>query len=274
MECCDAQNFKLVPNPIFFGVLVFYLIGLGLKPSHLTAEAKQAMESCSKVFFESYTSGFAEGSLEGLEKVLGKKFVKLERSGVEQGFELLLKEAKEKDIALLVFGNPLNATTHVQLLLDAKELGVKARAVAGLSVFDFLGETGLDSYRFGRVCTVVKPKENYAPESFYEIIEKNCRAGLHSLCLLDISEHGEMMPVAEALQLLEKIEKKRGGNVLQESVLVGLYGLGGSHAMLKAGSLNELKRSSYDAFPQSLVVAGKLNEKEQEALRELCGWNG
>ena len=254
---------------------LFYLIGIGLKPGHLTVEAKQAIESCSKIFFETYTSGYCEGSLPELEKLTGKKFIELKRQGVEEGFELILKEAKQEDIALLVFGNALNATTHIQLLLDAKEAGVKAKAIAGLSVFDFLAKTGLDSYRFGRVCTVVFPKENYTPESFYEIIERNYSIGLHTLCLLDIDRENEtMMTVSEALGILEKIEKARQKNLIQEAVLIGLYGIGGEKEKIKAGHFHELKRSSYAAFPQSLIVAGKLNEKEKEALKELADFNG
>lgn len=254
---------------------LFYLIGIGLNPKQLTAEAKEAIESCSKVFFESYTSSYSEGGLPELETLTGKKFIELKRQGVEEGFGLILKEAKQENTALLVFGNALNATTHIQLLLDAKKVGVKAKVIAGLSVFDFLGKTGLDSYRFGRVCTIVFPKENYAPESFYEIIEKNHSIGLHTLCLLDIDKESEsMMAVSEAVGVLEKIEKSRGKDLVQKAVLIGLYGLGSEKEKIKASHLQELKRSSYAAFPQSLIVAGKLNEKEKETLKELADFNG
>ena len=251
---------------------MFYLIGIGLNPKHLTLEAKEAIAGCSKVFFESYTSRFAEGGISELEELLGKKFVELKREGVEQGFELFLKEAKDDDVALLIFGNPLNATTHIQLLLDAKRIGVKSRVVVGVSVFDFLGLSGLDVYKFGRTCTVVAPKKNYAPESFFDTIEANLGAGLHTLCLLDIGEKGEMMTVSEALSLLEKIAAKRKSNVLNGAVFVGFYGMGSGKQLVKAGSLKQLKRSSHAPMPQSLVVAGQLNEKESEALRGLAGY--
>jgi diphthine synthase len=251
---------------------MFYLIGIGLNPKQVTLEAKEAIESCSRVFFEAYTSCYSEGSIAGLEELTGKRFIELRREGVEEGFGLVLKEAKREDTALLVFGNPLNATTHLQLLLDAQKLGVETRIVAGLSIFDFVGKSGLDPYRFGRTCTIVFPKENYAPESFYGAIEGNSKRGLHSLCLLDFDAEGNaMMSVGEALAILEKIEKKRGGGILERAVLVGFYGVGSSKEKIKAGALNELKRSSYAAFPQSLVIAGKLTEKEREALIALAG---
>ena len=120
---------------------MFYLIGIGLKPGHLTAEAKQAIEKCSRVFLDTYTSAYAEGSVEDLKKLLGKDITELGRKGIEEGFRPIVEEAGKRgeDIALLVFGNALSATTHVQLLLDAKKLGFSARTIAGISVYNFLG---------------------------------------------------------------------------------------------------------------------------------------
>jgi diphthine synthase len=255
---------------------MFYLIGIGLKPGHLTLEARQAIAGCAKVFLDAYTSRYSEGTVGELGRLVGKEMIRLDRKGVEEGFSLILREAAKtgESIALLVFGNPLNATTHIQLLLDAKKLGVKAGVVPGLSVFDFLGKSGLDTYKFGRVCTIVSPGEKYSPESFYAAVEKNFGAGLHTLCLLDIGEGNSFMTVSEGLSVREKIEKKRRGSLLGKAVIVGFYGLGGKDEKTKAGNLNELKRSSYAGFPQSFVVAGQLNEKEKEALRAMADWHG
>jgi len=251
---------------------MFYLIGIGLRPGHLTIEAKEAIEACNKVFLETYTSIYSHGSVEELEKIIGKKIVSLGRVGVEQDFEPVLKEAKKsgENVALLVFGNALSATTHVQLLIDAKELGIKSKAIPGISIYSFLGAIGLDQYRFGRTCTIVAPKENYAPESFYDTIESNFNAGLHSLCLLDIeTEKNKLMSVSEALDILAKIEKKRGKDLLQKATLIGLYAMGSDNQTVKSGSLNVLRRSNFAHFPQSLIIAASLTEKENEALRFL-----
>jgi diphthine synthase len=268
---------------------MFYLIGIGLKPGHITREARQALENCSQIFLDTYTSTYSEGSVEELKKEIGKEIVSLDRKGVEEGFHLVLRQAKEsgQDVALLVFGNALSATTHVQLLLDAKKLGLKARVVAGISVYNFLGNAGLDQYRFGRTCTVVAPKPGYEPDSFYDVIESNFSRGMHTLCLLDIEapESGEapagagqpkaepagagekkMMSVAEALRLLEKIEKKKGKDVLKRATIVGLYALGSDKQMVKTAPLNVMLRSSFALFPQSLVVAAPLTGKEKQAL--------
>ncbi len=250
---------------------MFYLIGVGLRPDHLTLEAVQAAEKCNRVFLDTYTSAYAQGNVKDLREALAKEILCLDRKGLEEGFELVLKNAKaeEEDVALLVFGNPLSATTHIQLLVDAKKLGLETKVVPGISVYDFLAQTGLDQYRFGRTCTIVEPKPGYEPESFYGVIEKNFKAGMHTLCLLDIdAEQSRMMSVAQALTVLEKIEKKRGKGILKKASLVGLYGLGNENQRVKQASLEVLQKSSFALYPQSLVVAAPLNEKEKEAL----GW--
>jgi len=66
----------------------------------------------------------AQGSVSELEICAKKKFVELNRKGIEEGFALFLRSKNSKrDIALLVFGNALNAPTHVQLLMKLKKQG-------------------------------------------------------------------------------------------------------------------------------------------------------
>jgi len=266
-----VQNFKFLSMQVSF---MFYLIGIGLKPEQLTLEAASAIEKCGRVFLDAYTSAYSQGTVKDLREVVGKEILCLGRKGIEQDFELVLKNAKEENenVALLVFGNALSATTHIQLLLDAKKLGLPFKVIPGISIYNLLGGTGLDQYRFGRTCTIVEPKPGYEPDSFYSIIESNFKNGLHTLCLLDIdAEQSKMMSVAQALALLKKIEKKKGKGVLKKAVLVGLYGLGNDNQKAKQGGFEALSKTSFALFPQSLVVAAPLNEKEKEAVEALNG---
>lgn len=252
---------------------LFYLVGLGLNPGQLTLEAKNALSKCSEIYLDSYTSRYSHGSHAELQKILGKKMKSLGRKEIEEGFREKLLIAKKKNIALCVFGNPLNATTHIQLLLDAKSLRVKCKIVHGISVQDCLSESGLSPYRFGRTVTIVSPKENFSPESFYDYICKNLEAGLHTLCLLDIeAEKNRFMPAAEAAGLLESIDSRREKQILQDRVCVALCALGSSRQKILAGSLGEIKSCSCKLFPQSLIVCAELNEKEKESLHKLHAW--
>lgn len=261
---------------------MFYLVGIGLKPGHLAFEAAEALRHCANVFLETYTSAYSEGSVRGLEKAIGRQVHLLGRQQVEEGSQSLILSAKRNDIALCVFGNVFSATTHIQLLIEAKRLGVKFTVIPGISIFSFLGKTGLDEYRFGRTTTIVMPEKEkgYEPTSFFDVIEKNRANGLHTLCLLDIKtscvrrkvQHN-FMGIKDAIAVLEKIAKKKRSRVLGESVLLVISNAGAENEKIAAGSAGELKRAEF-GVPASLVVCAKLNVKEKEALEELHGWKG
>jgi diphthine synthase len=251
---------------------MFYLVGIGLKPEHITLEAIEALKKCDDIFLDAYTSTYAEGSIEQLEGIIGKKIITLKRKGVEEGFDLILRNLKARDVALVVFGNSLTATTHVQLLIDARRMGIKTTVLPGISLTNILGKTGLDEYKFGRTISIVFQEGNYAPESFYDLLIENKKSGLHTLCLLDIkAEENKMMPITEALKILEDIEKKRKLSLVKESRLIGLYGLGGKNEKIRPGNIAELMKSGPLVFPQALIVCGKLNSKEEEAIEALNG---
>ncbi|MBN2127747.1 MAG: diphthine synthase [Candidatus Diapherotrites archaeon] len=247
---------------------MLYLIGLGLKPKHLTLEALDALKECSEVYLDSYTSKFAEGTVNELESLIGKEIISLNRGKLESD-ELIVK-AKTQNIALLVYGNVFFATTHVQFLLDAKEKEVKTKFMPGISLQNYLGATGLDQYKFGRIVSIVFPKENYAPESFFDSIKSNFEAGLHTLCLLDLdTEINSFMSIQQALKILNKIAVKRKELFLDEVQMVLIAGAGSNNQIIKSGTIKEFMRSGYSAFPQSLIICGKLTEKEKESLDKL-----
>jgi len=246
---------------------MFYLIGVGLKPEQLTLEAITALKGCEEVFLEKYTSEFAEGELSQLESLVGQKIRLLDRNQVESEFNSVLASAARKNIALLTIGNPVFATTHIQLLIDAQKLGVQSEVVPGISVQNYLGKTGLDAYKFGRTVSIVFQSENYKPDSFYNYIISNIAAGLHTLCLLDITTVKKMSP-REAIKTLIEIENRKGEKRLQESKAVVIAGLGSEQERIVSGRLPKLVWVDFP-LPASLIVCGNLNDKEQEGLQEL-----
>jgi len=249
---------------------MLYLIGLGLKPNQITQEALELFKKSEKVYVEAYTSQYAEGSLNDLEKLIGKATTSLGRKEIEEEFKQVLEEAKTKEIALGIFGNPMNATTHLQIILDAKKEKVEVKIIPGLSIFELVSFTGLERYKFGKTTSIVFYEDNFEPESFYDTIVENKKLGLHTLCLLDIKKDEEkLMNISHAVTLLERIEVQREQNTLNDSIFVGLSGLGSNNEEIKAGSMEQLKKIKFSIYPQSLIVCGKLNEKEVEGLKEL-----
>lgn len=57
--------------------------------------------------------------------------------------DTILKNAKENDIAFLVGGDPLSATTHTDLILRAVELKIPYKVVHNASIMNAIGSCGL-----------------------------------------------------------------------------------------------------------------------------------
>lgn len=76
------------------------------------------------------------------------------------------------------------ATTHSDLVVRAKSLGIEVRVVYNASVMNAIGICGLQLYRYGETVSIPFFTETWKPSSFYEKIQKNRGLGLHTLCLL------------------------------------------------------------------------------------------
>jgi len=236
---------------------MLYIIGLGINDEQdLSLKAVDTLKKCDEIYLEKYT-GHWKGSMNNLEKIVGKNITVLDREKVESDF--LSKQAKEKNIALLVPGDPLAATTHIEFLLEGAEI------IHSSSIFTAVGETGLQLYKFGRTASLPKPQEGYKPESFYEIIEENQKNGMHTLILLDTADGG--LSVKEAIEILLKIEEKRKGNIIKENRIVACSSLGSKERKIKYGSVEKIMKEDFSK-PAVLIIPGKLNFKETEMLEK------
>src|SRR5439155_558937 len=110
------------------------------------------------------------------------------RNDVEDGRTILEAAAKQK-VAFLVVGDPMAATTHVDLRLRAAAAKIPTRIVHGVSILTAAaGALGLQVYKFGRTTTVPFPAAGFGPTSPLEGILENRRTGLHSPGRLTTSE--------------------------------------------------------------------------------------
>ncbi len=249
--------------------MALYLIGLGLSDEKdITLKGLEAVKKCSKLYLESYTSKLA-CSVKDLEKLYGKKVELANRTFVEDASQLL-NEAKKENVALLVIGDPLCATTHWDILQRAKELKIKTEVIHNASVINAIGATGLQVYKFGKTTSIPFPRENYEPETFYNIIKENKSVGAHTLVLLDLDpENNKFMSVNEAIELLRKIERKRNEKIfLPKDWCVGVARLGSSDQKIVAGSVTEISDANFGEAPHALIIPGSLHFLEEEALRQ------
>ncbi|CAK5281883.1 unnamed protein product, partial [Mycena citricolor] len=165
---------------------MFYIIGLGLCDERdITVRGLEAVKGSTRVYLEAYTS-ILMVQKERLESFYEKTLILADRDMVETQSDEILDGAKDVDVALLVVGDPLGATTHTDIILRARSLGIPTRVIHNASIMNAIGASGLQLYQFGQTVSLVFFTETWKPDSFYDRIEENAKLGLHTLVLLDI----------------------------------------------------------------------------------------
>ena len=247
---------------------MLYLVGLGIfDEKDLSIRGLESLRNCSEIYAEFYTNYFS-GSLSNLEDLIGKKIIPLQRGDLEEIPEQnVLKSSLKQDVALLISGDPMVATTHIDIILRAKKLGIPYKIIHSSSVYSAIGEAGLQIYKYGKTASLVYPEKNYFPTSPYDILSENQKMGLHTLFLLDIkAEENRFMTVNEAINILLDIEKqKKEGSFGPDTLCIGVARLGGD-TLIKAGKASELQKEAFGKPPNCLIVPGKLHFMEKEAL--------
>lgn len=245
---------------------MLHLIGYGLDPQDLGKRALEALRGCKRVYAELYTNVPGSAAAE-LEHAIGRPVELLGRSAVEEG--TLLDEAAKHDVALVVPGDPLAATTHCALLLEAKKRGIAYRVLHNASVFTAVAESGLQLYKFGKAVTLASPYKGKASTGWYADVRANKERGLHTLLLLDSGTGGEPMSVAEAAALLLAAEHEHRGGVLAAGAeIVALSRLGHADSRVHVCALGELRNAGL-SLPAALVLPGELHFLEREFLDAL-----
>jgi len=256
------------------GELVF--VGLGLFDERdMSLRGLAESRKADFIFAEFYTSLLVGLSLRKLEKRIGRTVTEVRRRTLEEeNGEPILQKAEKAKVAFLVPGDPLIATTHIDLRIRAERRGIKTRIVHAASIVSaVMGLSGLQNYRFGRSVTVPFSEKGMLSETPYDVIAENKARNLHTLCFLDIeAEKPRCMTVKEALEtLLILEEKKKQQTVTPESLAVGIARAGAEDITVRAGEVRELMRFDFGAPPHTLVLtAESLHFMEAEALITLA----
>jgi len=257
----------------YLGELVF--VGLGLcSEKDMSLLGVEEAKKAETVFAELYTSLMPELDLAKLEKLLKKRVSFVSRRDLEDDCGKRILEAAEKgNTVLLVPGDPLIATTHVELRIRAEGQGIKTRVVHAASIVSaVMGLSGLQNYKYGRSVTIPFTNFNVVADTPYNVIEENKKRGLHTLCFLDIkAEEKRYMTVKEGLQALLSVERQRCRRVVtSDTMAVGVARAGSNEPVVKANIVNELLKFDFGAPPHSLVFPGRLHFMEAEALITLA----
>ena len=247
-----------------------WLIGLGPGDlQQMTVAALAAARDADHRFLEGYTALLPPRELESMEGLIGTWEMRM-RSAVEEPRELL-SLAQSSKVALLVVGDPLQATTHVDLQIRCEEMGIPCHVQHGVSITTIVtGAVGLQSYRFGRQCTLAYPYGQYLPTSPLEIVLANRERDLHTLVLLDLDPSGmgdgEQQPMTPeiAVDVLRKMSQKLEVNV-EDWVLVLCSDMGSDDAQITVGTPTEISEISGGRI-HCILVPASLHDVEATAL--------
>ena len=268
---------------------MLYLIGLGLgHPKDLTCRALETLKKCDKVYLEAYTSIMIEASTEDLEAFIGMSVEVADREAVESGS--VLEGCKDSNVALLVVGDPLSATTHSDLVVRCHEIGVQCKVIHNTSIMTAVAQCGLQLYRFGESISLCFWTDTFRPDSWYPKMVRNSKAGLHTICLLDIKvkeltdeqlarpksrsifddapvepPQPRYMTIHQAVEQLLEVEKTYGDGVCgPDTMAAGFARMGADDQLIVAGKLSELLDVDFGGPLHTLVVAGEIHEPEME----------
>jgi diphthine synthase len=246
----------------------FIFIGLGLNDDRsVTIEAIDACKKCDVLFTEQYTSKVSPGSIERLEKMIGKEIRILGRKDVEDGAPL--KFAKDRTVGFLVPGDPMTATTHVDLRIRANDLGLETKIIHGTSAMIAVpGILGLQHYKFGRTVTIPFSQKGFEPTSPFEQLDENLRHGLHTLALLDIqSAEDRYMTANEGLKwLIETSAGLKSTAITKDTLACVVARAGSDECIARADRISRLIAFDFGKPLHTIVLPGKLHFQEEEAL--------
>ena len=247
-------------------------VGLGLYDiKSITRRGEDAVREADFVFLENYTSELRGSNVRELEEYYGKAIEILQREDVEVNPEQILECAKKGKTAILIAGDPMISTTHIDLRLRANELHIETEIIHGTSsITAACGLTGLQNYRFGKSTTIPFEPENKVPDSIIRTIIENKERGLHTLVYLDIKiAEGRYMTGGEAAEKLIQNRDHEDIN-MREEVGVVVARAGSQNPYVVLGKLKHLAKMDFGNPLHLMIIPGELHHMEMEAMQSFA----
>jgi len=250
--------------------LVF--IGLGLyDESDISLKGLKELKECDEVFAEFYTAKLGQFDKKSFETLIGKKIEVLSREDTEKG-DKIITTATQRSVVFLTCGDPMIATTHVDLRLRAISQGIPTKIIHSSSIATAApGLLGLQNYKFGRTTTLAFAEKDFFPTSPYSVIYNNKKLGLHTLVLLDIqTDKNRYMTANEGFDLLLQMEEKQKKHLFDNGTLACVVArAGGPNPVVAADIIHHLRKKDFGPPLHTIVIPGNLHFMELEAL-QLC----
>jgi len=183
--------------------------------------------------------------------------MRLNREKVED--ESIIEKAKSQNISLLVYGDALSATTHIQLILACKKQKVPYQIYHNASILTAIAESGLQLYKFGKTASMPNWAEHTnKPTSFINYVKQNQSIKAHTLLLTDIG-----LEIKPTIDQLEQSAKKE--NLELPTKIIVIQEAGTPNQKIFYDTPTNLKEQKVE-MPFALIIPSELHFTEEEFL--------
>lgn len=255
---------------------MLWFTGIGIYgTSGLSQKALDAIANCDIIYLERFTSQVSDKEIKdlmSLPSLLSRKVKPVQRWFVEDGRQILA-EAKDKDVVLLSYGDPMVATTFSELRLRAMEEGVKVSVVYGISgITTVISEIGLQVYKIGKIVTMME--ETQSAISVYNTISNNLQCNCHTLILTEYRYKDDnsifFLDPKEVILRLKGIEEDLAFRIINDtSFLIVASRVGTREQKIVSGKAESLLNLDYGAGPHSIIFPSTLHFIEKKSITKL-----
>ena len=266
------------------------VIGIGINEfGSLSMDSIEILKKSDIIFLERFTGFISDNFLTKLKSLLDDpkdkqsdsnidiKFVK--RWYIEDGREILEKSSLF-NVSILVYGDPLVATTYNELLVRAKKQSIDVKVIHSSSgLISLIGETGLQPYKFGKMVTMMS--DPMSSITVYSTIYDNLCLGLHTLILTEYnnddginnfnssSDPFYLSPKRVFEMLLKREEEMKLANISSDSFALVASKIGSNSSQILSGKIDSLSKMEYNGGPNTIIIPGSLHFIEDDSIRNL-----
>lgn len=249
-------------------MLTFVGLGIG-GPQALSEKSRKIISESDLVYFEQFTSPMSETQTQFLQDITKGQFKLAPRWLVEDGKEIL-EAAKTNKVALLSYGDPYIATTHIELRVRAIQDGTKTDTIhASSAITSLIGECGLHFYKVGKTVTIMSGIPSST--AYYSIFE-NLKLGNHTIILLEWNQNKNFfLDPKDAISSLLDQEKEQGRKVFSgDTYGIVASRIGQDDQKIIAAKFSDLAVQDFGAPPHTIIIPGVMHFTESDALKALA----
>lgn len=268
---------------------MLYLIGVGINEyDSLSLGSIDILNKCNIIYVDSFTGFLSNDFIQYVKNLLSINdkeenkiqihFVK--RWFVEDGREIL-KNSAEKCVSILIYGDPLIATTYSELLVRASKQAIPYKVIHSSSgISSLIGESGLHYYKFGKMVTMMS--DSMSSITVYNTVYNNMCNGLHTLILTEYNNdydstysNGDdkepffLSPTQVFNLLLERENELKLLSLSNRSFAIVTSKIGTNNSKIVSGKIESLLKYPFDSGFNSIIIPGSLHFTEIDCLRNL-----